>query len=153
MADENNIILRTVDLNRIYDDDDGNDVEALNDVNLEVRKGEFISIIGASGCGKTTLLRTIAGLDKPDSGSILMNGEAISKPDHKRGFVFQQGGHFSWLTVEQNIAYGLKTRGVYKANKDKVAKYIELVGLKGLKNHILTRSAEEWRSVLPSRER
>ena len=77
MADENNIILRTVDLNRIYDDDDGNDVEALNDVNLEVRKGEFISIIGASGCGKTTLLRTIAGLDKPDSGSILMNGEAI----------------------------------------------------------------------------
>lgn len=131
MADENNIILRTVDLNRIYDDDDGNDVEALNDVNLEVRKGEFISIIGASGCGKTTLLRTIASLDKPDSGSILMNGEGISKPDHKRGFVFQQGGLFNWLTVEQNIAYGLKTRGVYKANKDKVAKYIELVGLKG----------------------
>ncbi|MBR4493618.1 MAG: ABC transporter ATP-binding protein [Clostridiales bacterium] len=131
MADENKIILQISDLNRTYNDDDGNDVEALNDVNLEVREGEFISIIGASGCGKTTLLRTIAGLDKPDSGSIVMDGTRISKPDPKRGYVFQQGGLFSWLTVEQNIAYGLKTRGIYKENKEKVDEYVELVGLNG----------------------
>ena len=131
MADENKIVLNINDVNRIYNDEDGNDVEALNNINLEIRKGEFISIIGASGCGKTTLLRTIAGLDKPDSGKILMNGEIITKPDHKRGYVFQQGGLFNWLTVEQNIAYGLKTRGIFKQNKDKVAEYVNLVGLNG----------------------
>lgn len=134
MADKEkneDIILTIENLKRIYKDDDGADVEALEDVSLSIRRGEFISIIGASGCGKTTLLRSIAGLDKPDSGTIVMDGHKITKPDPERGYVFQQGGLFSWLTVEQNIAYGLKTRRVYKDKKADVAKYIELVGLKG----------------------
>ena len=131
MADNNkneDIILTIENLRRIYKDDDGADVEALEDVSLKIKRGEFISIIGASGCGKTTLLRSIAGLDKPDSGSIVMDDHPITKPDPKRGYVFQQGGLFNWLTVEQNISYGLKTRRVYKQKKDDVAKYIELVG-------------------------
>ncbi len=124
-------ILTIENLRRIYKDDDGADVEALEDVSLKIKRGEFISIIGASGCGKTTLLRSIAGLDKPDSGTIVMDDHKITRPDPERGYVFQQGGLFNWLTVEQNIAYGLKTRRVYKQKKDDVAKYIELVGLKG----------------------
>ena len=137
MADNNkneDIILTIENLRRIYKDDDGADVEALEDVSLKIKRGEFISIIGASGCGKTTLLRSIAGLDKPDSGSIVMDDHPITKPDPKRGYVFQQGGLFNWLTVEQNISYGLKTRRVYKQKKDDVAKYIELVGLKGFED-------------------
>ena len=137
MADNNkneDIILTIENLRRIYKDDDGADVEALEDVSLDVKRGEFISIIGASGCGKTTLLRSIAGLDKPDSGSIMMDDHPITKPDPERGYVFQQGGLFNWLTVEQNISYGLKTRRVYKQKKDDVAKYIELVGLKGFED-------------------
>ena len=137
MADNNNnedYILTIENLRRIYKDDDGADVEALEDVSLKVKRGEFISIIGASGCGKTTLLRSIAGLDKPDSGTIVMDDHPITKPDPERGYVFQQGGLFNWLTVEQNISYGLKTRRVYKQKKDDVAKYIELVGLKGFED-------------------
>ena len=137
MADNNkneDNILTIENLRRIYKDDDGADVEALEDVSLKIKRGEFISIIGASGCGKTTLLRSIAGLDKPDSGSIVMDDHPITKPDPERGYVFQQGGLFNWLTVEQNISYGLKTRRVYKQKKDDVAKYIELVGLKGFED-------------------
>ena len=137
MADNNkneDIILTIEKLRRIYKDDDGADVEALEDVSLKIKRGEFISIIGASGCGKTTLLRSIAGLDKPESGSIVMDDHPITKPDPERGYVFQQGGLFNWLTVEQNISYGLKTRRVYKQKKDDVAKYIELVGLKGFED-------------------
>lgn len=137
MAENNNsedFILTIENLKRVYKDDDGADVEVLEDVSLNIRRGEFISIIGASGCGKTTLLRSIAGLDKPDSGTIVMDGHQIKKPDPERGYVFQQGGLFNWLTVEQNIAYGLKTRRVYKEKKNDVAKYTELVGLKGFED-------------------
>jgi NitT/TauT family transport system ATP-binding protein/sulfonate transport system ATP-binding protein len=137
MADKDtneDYILTIENLRRIYKDDDGADVEALEDVSLKIKRGEFISIIGASGCGKTTLLRSIAGLDKPDSGTIVMDDYKITRPDPERGYVFQQGGLFSWLTVEQNIAYGLKTRRVYKEKKADVAKYIELVGLKGFES-------------------
>ena len=116
---------------RIYRDTDGNKVEALNNVSLDIRKGEFISIIGPSGCGKTTLLRLIAGLDKPQSGELTIDGSKITDVSPERGYVFQQGGLFPWLTVESNIAYGLKARKVFKSNKEKVGKYIDMVGLGG----------------------
>lgn len=106
-------------------------VEDLSDINLSIRKGEFLSIIGPSGCGKTTLLRLIAGLDTPEAGKITLEGEAITAPDPQRGYVFQQGSLFPWLTVEKNIAAGLKARGVYKENKEEVARFIELIGLQG----------------------
>ena len=128
--DTNDIILDIKGVNRIYKDGE-NETIALSDVNLEVKKGEFISIIGASGCGKTTLLRLIAGLDKPQTGTLKLNGEEIKGADPKRGYVFQQGGLFEWLTVEQNIAAGLKARHVYKENKDRIPEYIEMVGLRG----------------------
>ena len=118
-------------VNRIYTDSDGNKVDALHDVSLDIRPGEFISIIGPSGCGKTTLLRLIAGLDKPQSGALSIDDSAITDVSPERGYVFQQGGLFPWLTVEGNIAYGLKARKVYKKKKESVGKYISMVGLDG----------------------
>ena len=125
------VILHIENVNYTYYDDTGSHVEVLRDINLSVRRGEFLSIIGSSGCGKTTLLRLIAGLDKPETGTLILNGEQIFGPDPQRGYVFQHGGLFQWLTVEKNIATGLKARHVYKENKDRVAHYIDLIGLKG----------------------
>lgn len=125
-----NAILEIKNVNRTYIDEDS-EVEALKDINLSVRKGEFISIIGSSGCGKTTLLRLIAGLDEAQSGSLTLDGENITRADPKRGYVFQQGSLFPWLTVEKNIAAGLKARHVYKQEKHKVEEYIDLIGLNG----------------------
>ncbi|QOX63190.1 ABC transporter ATP-binding protein [Anoxybacterium hadale] len=116
---------------RTYVDDKENQVEALFDVNLSVREGEFISIIGPSGCGKTTLLRLLAGLDAPTSGALSINGHEIKSPDPERGYVFQQGSLFPWLTVEKNIASGLKARGVYQKQKQDISHYIQLIGLAG----------------------
>ncbi len=129
MSTEN--LIEIVAVGRTYVDTSDNSVEALKDINLMVNKGEFISIIGPSGCGKTTLLRLIAGLDTPESGKIMLEGEEITAPDPQRGYVFQQGSLFPWLTVEKNIAAGLKARGVYKENKADVAQFIELIGLQG----------------------
>jgi ABC-type nitrate/sulfonate/bicarbonate transport system ATPase subunit len=129
MSAENLIEIESVD--RTYVDVSDNMVEALQGINLSIRKGEFLSIIGPSGCGKTTLLRLIAGLDTPESGKITLEGELITAPDPHRGYVFQQGSLFPWLTVEKNIAAGLKARGVYRAEKAEVAKYIALIGLNG----------------------
>jgi NitT/TauT family transport system ATP-binding protein/sulfonate transport system ATP-binding protein len=124
-------ILRIESVDRTYIDDDDNTVEALRNISLDVRSGEFLSVIGSSGCGKTTLLRLIAGLDAPESGELILNGERITAPAPQRGYVFQQGSLFPWLTVEKNIAAGLKARGIYQENKAEVARYIDLIGLNG----------------------
>lgn len=124
-------IIEIKEVNRTYIDEKENTVEALKDINLTIKRGEFVSIIGSSGCGKTTLLRLIAGLDVPETGILTLDGQEITAPDPQRGYVVQQGGLFPWLTVEQNIATGLKARHVYRQNKEQVAHYINLIGLNG----------------------
>jgi sulfonate transport system ATP-binding protein len=129
-------IIEIRNVNRVYalEDhplDEASGVQALRDINLKVKRGEFLSIIGPSGCGKTTLLRLIGGLDEPQAGDLLMDGEKIKGPDPKRGYVFQQGSLFPWLTVENNIAAGLRARGVYRQYKAQVSKFIHMVGLDG----------------------
>lgn len=124
-------IIEIKEVNRTYIDDKENMVEALKDINLTIKRGEFVSIIGSSGCGKTTLLRLIAGLDVPESGTLTLDDQLITAPNPQRGYVVQQGGLFPWLTVEQNIATGLKARHVYRQNKEQVAHYINLIGLNG----------------------
>ena len=123
-------VLKVEKVDRFYDDGE-REVEALHDINFEMKREEFVSIIGASGCGKTTLLRLIAGLDKANSGNILFNGEAVKVPNYKRGYIFQQHNLFQWLTVEKNVAAGLKARHVYRENKEKIQSYIDLVGVTG----------------------
>jgi ABC-type nitrate/sulfonate/bicarbonate transport system ATPase subunit len=124
-------VITIKDVNRIYRDSFGHKVYALRNVSLDIYAGEFISFIGPSGCGKTTLLRLIAGLDRPQSGTLSIQGNAIEKPDHQRGYIFQQPTLFPWKTVEENAAIGLKARGVYKENKDKIGEYIKMIGLDG----------------------
>jgi NitT/TauT family transport system ATP-binding protein/sulfonate transport system ATP-binding protein len=120
---------------RTYTTMRGENVDALADVSLSVNEGEFVSLIGASGCGKTTLLRLIAGLDKPQSGTLSLHGEPILAPSPEIGYVFQQHSLFPWLTIENNIAAGLRARHVYKQYKDDVPAYISLVGLEGFENY------------------
>lgn len=123
-------ILEIKQVSKTYIDDESK-TEALKEINLRVKEGEFLSLIGASGCGKTTLLRMIAGLDEVKEGEILLEGEPIQGADAKRGFVFQQQSLFPWLTIEENIAYGLKRRGVYRKKKEKVQEFIDIIGLTG----------------------
>jgi NitT/TauT family transport system ATP-binding protein/sulfonate transport system ATP-binding protein len=108
---------------------DGSDVLALAQVALTVKAGEFVSLIGPSGCGKSTLLRLIAGLDKATTGTLELDGKVIDGPSAERGLVFQNPYLFPWLNVYNNVAFGLRARRVYKAQKTLVAQYLELVGL------------------------
>ena len=107
------------------------EVTALNGVDFTIPAGSFVSLIGPSGCGKTTLLRCIAGLETPTSGEVNVDGEKITKPGSDRGFAFQQANLFPWLTIRDNIAFGLRARHIYKQQKEDVDKFIKLVGLEG----------------------
>ncbi|HEY5027963.1 MAG TPA: ABC transporter ATP-binding protein [Candidatus Angelobacter sp.] len=127
------------DVSRIFFSPQGERIEALKDVNLEVEDafsaagrdiGEFRVLLGPSGCGKSTLLRMIAGLDKPTSGQVLVNGEIVTHPGKDRGMVFQKYTSFPWLTVADNIAYGMKINGVPEAQrKETVDRLLQSVGL------------------------
>ncbi len=108
----------------------GRTVQALHDVNLSVKKGEFVCLIGASGCGKSTLLRILAGFDTPSSGTAQMYGMPIKGPGPERGMVFQDFGLFPWLTVRQNIGFGPHQRSLPSARlAETTSHYMDMVGL------------------------
>ena len=103
---------------------------ALDEVNLTVDKNEFICVVGPSGCGKTTLMNIIAGLYPPSTGTVRVRGELVTGPGKGKGVVFQQYALYPWLTVEKNVEFGLKMKGVAKAERQETArKYIKIVGL------------------------
>lgn len=108
----------------------GKPEEVLQNINLELEQGEFLCIVGPSGCGKTTLLRMIAGLDFPTQGKVMENGTEITGPSRERGYVFQQYSLFPWLTVLENVNFGLEVMGMDKEERNfKSGEYLELVGL------------------------
>ncbi|MGN0837554.1 MAG: ABC transporter ATP-binding protein [Pyramidobacter sp.] len=109
---------------------------AVSDFNLDVEPGAFVTFVGRSGCGKTTVLRMIAGLEAPTEGTVSVDGSLVTGTSSERGYVFQSSELFEWLTVEKNIAFGLKARGIYREHKDEVRRYIELVGLKGAEKYL-----------------
>src|SRR5881409_1082964 len=106
-------------------------VLALDRVNLQVAEGEFVCLVGASGCGKTTLLNIIAGLEKPDSGTVLADGKPVTGPGRERLVMFQEPALFPWLDVFGNVLFGLKLKpNLSRKDRHDVAKYyLELVGL------------------------
>ena len=109
---------------------------ALQPTSLEVANNDFITILGPSGCGKSTLLRIVAGLDTPTVGQVLLDGQAVTGPGADRGIVFQSYTLFPWLTVRENICFGLREKGMLPAAQAEIAKrFIAEVGLNGFESH------------------
>ncbi|RAV10810.1 ABC transporter ATP-binding protein [Paenibacillus contaminans] len=118
------------DLSKIYNGRNG-DVVALQNTNLTINQNEFVCVVGPSGCGKTTLLNIIAGLEQASGGSVAVDGKEVKGPGKERGVVFQQYALFPWKTVLKNVEFGLKLRGLGKAERrERAEHYIEMVGLK-----------------------
>lgn len=108
----------------------GQSVVALQNTSFDVMDQEIVAILGPSGCGKSTLLRIIAGLTEPSSGSVTLNGKEIKGPGADRGMVFQAYTLFPWLTVAQNIEFGLKLKKTDRAERQKIVQhYLEVIGL------------------------
>jgi len=105
-------------------------VNVLEDISLDVRDGEFICLVGPSGCGKSTLLNILGGFLNATEGEATIDNKAIVGPDPKRIFIFQENGSFPWLTVEDNVAFGVK-RSTAAEKRELVEHYIEMVGLTG----------------------
>jgi NitT/TauT family transport system ATP-binding protein len=108
----------------------GSHVKALDGVDLTVADREFVAIVGASGCGKTTCLRLVAGFEAPTGGRITVGGKPVTEPGPDRAVVFQQFALFPWKTVAQNIAFGLRNKGMPSAERqERVAAAIDMIGL------------------------
>ncbi|MCR8463671.1 MAG: ABC transporter ATP-binding protein [Candidatus Korarchaeota archaeon] len=117
---------------KVFDSARNEHVIALKNVSFSVDEGQFVSIVGPSGCGKSTLLYIIAGLVKPSSGEVLVDNKPVTGPGPDRGLVFQEHALFPWLTVYDNIKYGLEELGLPKSEIKKVVEYyIDLMGLRG----------------------
>ncbi len=111
---------------------DGKPLQALQDINLVVEPGEFVCLVGASGCGKSTILRLIVGLDTEYEGDVRLDGDRVTKPGLERGIVFQEHRLLPWLTVEQNVELSLEATGHGKQQRAQLVRdHIELVGLTG----------------------
>lgn len=126
--------LEVKDLTKIYHGNNGM-VTAIDHVNLQVEESEFVMIVGPSGCGKTTLINMIGGLDEATEGQVILDGEVVHGPGPDRGMVFQGYSLFPWLTVQKNVEFGLKMRGIPQKERTQRAKeYVHLVGLDGFED-------------------
>jgi len=111
-------------------DHNGNTVLALDGIDLKVDEGDFVCIVGPSGCGKSTFLNIVAGLEKPDTGEILLNGKPISTAGPDRTMVFQEGALFPWLKVIDNVEFGLKIAGIPKDERSQISqRYLDMMQL------------------------
>ena len=118
-----------------YDTNSGEQLQALQDISLEVRSGEFLCIVGPSGCGKSTLLHLIAGLHRQSSGEVLLDNKSVQGPGTDRILIFQELGLFPWLTVGENVAFGMRMKGVSKQEREsKIREYLRLVHLAKFKD-------------------
>ena len=129
--------LRIENVSRVFAGPRGTETTALAPTSLAVQANDFITILGPSGCGKSTLLRIIAGLDRPSGGRAVLNGAPIGGPGRDRGMVFQSYTLFPWLTVADNIAFGLRERRVARADQQRiVARYLQAMGLTDFAGHL-----------------
>ncbi|GKX31885.1 ABC transporter ATP-binding protein [Vallitalea longa] len=132
--DKTNVKVDIKNVKKMYNTRNG-EVVALNGVDLEIAENEFICVVGPSGCGKSTLLNIIAGLQHPSSGEVTVNNQVVKEPGPDRGVIFQQYALFPWLTVKQNVQFGLKLKKYTKEKLEEEAlKYIDMVGLSDFMN-------------------
>jgi NitT/TauT family transport system ATP-binding protein len=113
-------------------------MRVLDDVSFDIRQGEFVSIIGPSGCGKTTMMNIVGGFVAPTQGRVLLDGQPVTRPGPDRGVIFQEYGVFPWLTVRQNIEFGLKLAASKASAADRAeitTRYMQLMGLADFANH------------------
>lgn len=113
-----------------YFEHDGQQLKALGGINLVVENGDFVCLVGPSGCGKSTFLRIAAGLQKPDSGEILLDNRPITRTGPDRILVFQEGALFPWLKVRDNVEFGLKIAGIPESERHQISdRYLEMMQL------------------------
>ena len=111
------------------------DIEALARIDAVIRQREFVCLIGASGCGKSTMLRIVAGFEEPTTGEVLVDGKRITGPGSDRGMVFQDYALFPWMTVRKNVAFGPRQRQLPRGEVDRIAgEFVKLVGLERFAN-------------------
>ena len=123
-------------VSRTFTSPKGVKTQALLPVDFEVKENDFVTILGPSGCGKSTMLRIVAGLDHPTQGRVLLDGQPVEGPGAGRGMVVQSYTLFPWLTIAQNIRFGLRERGLSEADqKDRSEFFIAKVGLRGFEHH------------------
>jgi len=123
-------------VSRTFTSPKGVQTHALTPVNFDVQENDFVTILGPSGCGKSTLLRIVAGLDQPSTGVVMLDGQPVDGPGADRGMVFQSYTLFPWLTIEENIRFGLRERGMAEREQMERADYfIAKVGLRGFEEH------------------
>jgi sulfonate transport system ATP-binding protein len=123
---------------RSYANSRGTFTPALQNIDLEIEQGEFVCIVGPSGCGKSTLLHLLAGLDRPTTGEITVDGNPVKGPGTDRILLFQELGLFPWLSVRQNVEFGLKMAGASKQErKDRARTYLRMVHLSHFEDHYI----------------
>jgi NitT/TauT family transport system ATP-binding protein len=131
---EEGIKLHIHNVSKIYRSND-NEVVAIDEIDLRIRDKEFATMLGPSGCGKSTLLRIVAGLTKPTQGVVRLDGNVTRAPGQDRGMVFQSYTLFPWLTVKENIQFGLEISGMPKMRREEIGReFVEKVGLKGFED-------------------
>jgi NitT/TauT family transport system ATP-binding protein len=132
---QRDIVLDTQALGREFESAQGR-VTALSNIEIQVRKREFVSVIGPSGCGKSTLIRILAGLDRPTSGEVRLDAKVVTGPGAERGMVFQGYTLFPWLSVKKNVMFGMKMKGLKRRETEaRAMHWLRLVGLADFAEH------------------
>jgi sulfonate transport system ATP-binding protein len=126
--------LRLRDVSKVFESPGGAPVLAVDKVSLSIGAGEMVSLVGQSGCGKSTILRLMAGLDQPTAGEVRIGAEVINGPSAERGLMFQNHNLFPWLTIRANIQSGLVARGLLRGRRGDVDEIMQLVGLEAFAN-------------------
>jgi NitT/TauT family transport system ATP-binding protein len=134
MADSNPTHIVISSVNKVFKTAE-RDVVALKDISLEIPQGQFVCLLGPSGCGKSTLLNAVAGFAPPSAGTITADGKLVSAPGPERGMVFQEYALFPWMTVADNIAFGLEIKGMAKAGINAIVdKLLAMLSLQDFRN-------------------
>jgi len=121
------VLLQFENASKSFVSSKGHSVVALHEISLSIRRGEFVTMIGPSGCGKSTLLRLAAGLELATSGNVLYDGIPVTAPGQERGFVFQSYSAFPWLTIRENVGFGLSN--AQRGSETEVSRWLQLMGL------------------------